>query len=742
MRARRIFRGALAGVMAVSLLFSGIPAAAAELNGPAPQNEAADNAGTDPMPKQQGNPGESEAEATGPQEIKDAGAQGDSQANTESPSGTGEEAPGHAGSQDSVETGATGDGSQNGLGTDAESSGGDQDGNGNEENSGSDGSQNSAEPEKNTDTKPDGSEDGKAKKDAKAEIENAGFKDSVESIEGTEEKAVEGKDATVTRRTVRGNIEVDGELPDWENVASRASNASNVDSWKAAFSPDGNTLYLSYTGTASTEWDYSFASNDNKFEFVYPDGAAGENSGVSVNAWNGGAVVKNAYWGDVPGAEAAVKNHAHGNNPGPYAVELSIPASFLHNGEFTLTFGGCSVASADIEQMDGNSIVVEVPPVYNGIAIDGDYSDWKAVSKTDVSCPNSAHTGCLSEVAAVYDGDWFYIYIKDGKGSNASGAGTHSNGKFAITSDLGYETDIQLSTSPAVNGVDGAQVAYVGNQWEIAIPKGQLPKYRESLSFGLYLGEPFLTGIVNLQPDSENNLEHLFDGIVYDGQYEDWEDYGHSTIEYATAGSQESQVDAKGALYSSDGRLYGHVVTDMPQHLQEAGGEFTSAVTIAFNQSAQSLGNGSYDQNMAFYPRYVAVDAGGGINWDPQLSGLAEGTYEYYIASRDAWHTSTNINNLNEMDQLYGKMIMTVGKDGKDEMEFYLELPMVAKKLGVDETDLKEISAQFGRIGQQWIFTAGTSTGPVAGVLVCIASVGAALWNQKRKKEKRLPAPA
>ena len=117
MRARRIFRGALAGVMAVSLLFSGIPAAAAELNGPAPQNEAADNAGTDPMPKQQGNPGESEAEATGPQEIKDAGAQGDSQANTESPSGTGEEAPSHTGSQGSVETGATGDGSQDGLGT-------------------------------------------------------------------------------------------------------------------------------------------------------------------------------------------------------------------------------------------------------------------------------------------------------------------------------------------------------------------------------------------------------------------------------------------------------------------------------------------------------------------------------------------------------------------------------------------------------------------------------------------------
>ena len=128
----------------------------------------------------------------------------------------------------------------------------------------------------------------------------------------------------------------------------------------------------------------------------------------------------------------------------------------------------------------------------------------------------------------------------------------------------------------------------------------------------------------------------------------------------------------------------------------------------------------------------MTVAAGGNINWDPKLSGLPEGTYEYYIASTDAWHTSTNINNLNEMDQLYGKMMMTVGKDGKDEMEFYLELPMIAGKLGVDETDLKEISAQFGRIGQQWLYTAGTSTGPIVGVTLCIATAGFILWYKKK----------
>ena len=115
------------------------------------------------------------------------------------------------------------------------------------------------------------------------------------------------------------------------------------------------------------------------------------------------------------------------------------------------------------------------------------------MAKTDTSCPNDAHKGCISQVAAIFDGDWLYLYIKDGKDGNASGAGSHSNGKFAITSDLGYETDIQLSTAPAVNGVNGAQIAYVGDEWEVAIPKDQLPKYKESLSFGLYLGEPLVS---------------------------------------------------------------------------------------------------------------------------------------------------------------------------------------------------------------------------------------------------------
>lgn len=692
MKAKTIFKGAVAGLMSVSLLLSGMPVMATETDGAVSQQRTGtdtvdDNAGKD-MQRQAGTDGNTDETAPEQQNSSDKNAD-DEKTENDTPEDT---------EQQKEETDSKKD-------ADSETD----------------------KKDRNTDSETE-------KKDADSETD-----EKEENVNSQSDEETGGDDEIALQalsRTVNGNIGIDGDLSDWAEVTARTSNASNVDSWKVAYSADKNTLYFCYTGSTSTEWDYNFGSNS--FSFTYADGAAGQDSSLFVNAWNGGALVKNSFWGDVEGAEVAVTNEAHGNNAGPYTVEFSVPVSFFRSTDFTLTFGDTSVSSEDIEQINGNAAAEEIqtPAVYAGITIDGDYSDWAAVAKTDTSCPNSEHPGCLSQVAAVFDGDWFYIYIKDGKDSNASGAGTHSNGKFAITSDLGYETDIQLTTAPAVNGVDGAQAAYVGSEWELAIPKDQLPKYEESLSFGFYLGDTLVGDIVNLQADNGNNLENLFNGIIYDGAYEDWEDYGHTTIEYATAGSQESQIDAKGALYSSGEKLYGHVVTNMPQHLQEAGGEFTSAVTIAFNQSENDLRNGSYDWQMAFYPRYVTVDADGNINWDPQLSGFSEGTYEFYIASTDAWHTSTNINNLNEMDQLYGKMIMTIGKDGKDEMEFYLDLPMVAKKLGVDETDLKQIAAQFGRIGQQWIYTAGTSTGPVAGVMLCIASVGVVFWYRKRKNHE------
>lgn len=324
----------------------------------------------------------------------------------------------------------------------------------------------------------------------------------------------------------------------------------------------------------------------------------------------------------------------------------------------------------------------------------------------------------------VFDGDYVYIYIKDGNAGSAFGAGSHSNGRYSIKTDLGNELVFQLTQDGGISGVENAECIHVGKQWEIAIPKADLPAYNNTLSFGLYLTDPFVTDVYNL--DGSTGKDTNID-IAYDGLYGDWNNYPHTTIEYATAGTQQDRTDAKGALYCVGSTLYGHVVTTMPEHLAEAGGEFMNAVTILFNNNWSQV----------FYPRMETVAEDGSINWNTPKGGMADGTYEFYLFSTDAWHNSPSIYDANDIDKWYGKMIVTI-KDGKDECEFYLNLEKVAEKLNCDASDFKRIDAQFGRLGQQWITTAGASSGAWLGLILCVGVTAAVLVRQKKKSDRQV----
>ena len=65
-------------------------------------------------------------------------------------------------------------------------------------------------------------------------------------------------------------------------------------------------------------------------------------------------------------------------------------------------------------------------------------------------------------------------------------------------------------------------------------------------------------------------------------------------------------------------------------------------------------------------------------------------------------------------------------------------LDMVAKKLGCDASDLKQISAQFGRIGQQWINIAGASSGAWLGLFICITATCGVVAYKKKKGNKQV----
>ncbi len=389
---------------------------------------------------------------------------------------------------------------------------------------------------------------------------------------------------------------------------------------------------------------------------------------------------------------------------------------------------------------------------YQGITIDGDFSDWDAVAKTPVTTG-----GVLTETAMVWDGDYVYLYFKENtKIWNAiTWDGAYSNGQFAITTDMGRSVLVRLShrnnSEPCVNGVDGAKVAVDSTawgqdsyQWEVSIPSSELPKYKQTISFGLYQGATFIQNVANLQgdPDADNNN---FSGITYDGLYGDWDYYPHVLLNYATPGTQEKVVDADGAMYASDGKLYAHVVTNMPAHLQEAGGEFTSAVTIRINGDKM------------FYPRFLAVAADGTINFNSDVSSLSPGTYEFYMFDANGWKMEdrgvTNISQLqangskgarfdnghiyfNEHGNgVYGKMYVTISPS-EDNMEFEIDLDSVAKLLGMSTDEIRTLEGQWGRIGQQWVTTAGTPTGAGMGLFLCLSTTGVVYLAQRKRKKQ------
>lgn len=540
-----------------------------------------------------------------------------------------------------------------------------------------------------------------------------------------------------------------------EAVALTSSNAS-VSSWDASF--DGSSYVF------TIDFANDVYSGNHTLYVSYDDGTQDNTNSLQLT-WDC-SEVKGGWYQDIPGASTSVSGNT---------VTVSVPASYFGGKSFTVSYCGSSITSA---QMGGTSTEPTTPDTpetpstpdapetptepetpttpetpsapstddsnsgaaYTGITIDGDFSDWDGVAKVDTDA--TVGWGHVNKMAMVWDGDWVYLYLEsdDDNPRSMTGAGPSGNGQFAITTDLGNQTLIDLRSAPGeVRGIDGASIAANSTawaqkpfKWEVAIPTSALGFYSKTIGLGFYQVDPIITNVANLHPTDDG--DHTFNGITYDGKYDDWDYYPHTTIQYAGSGTSETVVDARGALYADTDKLYGHVVTSMPAHLGEAGGEFTSAVSLKLND----------DENLMLTPRFIAVDASGNINWNPQTSGLAPGTYEFYLASTTTNGTSTNINDLKDDDVIYGRAMVTVGAD-KDEMEYVIDTPTLAAHLhanrgqakedtSIDPSSITKFSAQYGRIGQEWVTTAGTSTMPVLGVGLCLAAVGGTYAHRRRTR--------
>ncbi|MCR4584544.1 MAG: hypothetical protein K5686_02365 [Lachnospiraceae bacterium] len=372
--------------------------------------------------------------------------------------------------------------------------------------------------------------------------------------------------------------------------------------------------------------------------------------------------------------------------------------------------------------------------VFTGITIDGNFSDWDAVSKTPAGA-SDFYCG-VTAVAVVQQDDMVYVYIRDTGCGTASWSGPNMNGTFELISDLGYRKVLQLNSENngavySVSGIEGAQVAYTtgewdqGGEWEISFPASQLPLNNSTYGFGFYMVDPYITGIVDT---SHEDHSKEFDGIVYDGLYGDWTYYPHTLIQYATPGTWKEVADGEGALYTQGNRLYGHVYTKMSTHLTEHGDEMTYGVVLRING----------DNNLWFEFRLVTADEEGNVIWNPDTNRLAEGTYEYYITYHRGW-SGQDQKKLADIlgNEVYGKMMITKTAS-RDEAEWYLELGKIADLFGLQETDMQLLEVKYERIGDKWLQTAGASSGPVAGILLSMAVAGGALILRKKKTAELL----
>lgn len=368
-----------------------------------------------------------------------------------------------------------------------------------------------------------------------------------------------------------------------------------------------------------------------------------------------------------------------------------------------------------------------------GITIDGNFSDWDSEPKTIID------DEFLHSVAFILDGEYMYIYIDAKEQWRAYGVGAHYNGKYSVTTDLGYQMTFQMKDGgnciPEINGVNGAIVAYSDMSWgfssyqyEIAIPTTELPFYIESVSFGFYLQEPVIVGVKNRQGHQAEEQ----DTITCDGSFSDWDYYPHPVIYYGTDELGYTYVEGQAALYSDGGKLYSHVFSAMKQHVENNGKDLVTGLLISINSASDESNEGN-----TFLPRLVSLDANGLI-YEPDFANLQPGVHEFYIVDMGGWSVEgypldywSDPNSYQyKGNAVYGKAYIRISPSGC-EMEFELDIETLAEKFGLGADELKFFGAKFQAIGGQWVTCAGVSSGPWICVAISCLAV-AFVWLRKR----------
>ena len=202
---------------------------------------------------------------------------------------------------------------------------------------------------------------------------------------------------------------------------------------------------------------------------------------------------------------------------------------------------------------------------------------------------------------------------------------------------------------------------------------------------------------------------HVGGNIQIDGYYDDWEGRPKTEITYS---SNNKQCNHYGQLALDGDTLYGHF------KMNEL---YTSGMQL---QIWYLTINGKT------FAMQIQPEKNGNIDWSTQVS-RSEGIHTNLKAF-------IGYGNNNECDS---KVAYTVydaeHKDNTpgDEVEFSLSLKRLAELTGIPADEMGTITIQNPNIGGQGVSIAGSSTGPVVGML--IALLLAAGYVAKKRKGKR-----
>lgn len=374
---------------------------------------------------------------------------------------------------------------------------------------------------------------------------------------------------------------------------------------------------------------------------------------------------------------------------------------------------------------------------FQGITIDGNFSDWDAVPKYGPHYPeNQSSVGVIESYAAVWSGDDLYIYLHEyddyDRGypwdGNITQSTPDSNGNFRITTDLNRTTSFEIDGNGVYQNhipIKGASFKRNGHEYEISLPSSIIKNYNETVSFGIYQGDTLISDIVNQNPDPSHKTGAVSD-ISIDGNYSDWDFAKMQMIDYTTSGGHGS--DGSGSLIIKDDKVYGYVNCSKKTWGNNPFTPFTVRV------------NG--DDSRKLMLTAVKGNQDGSIDsWQTMDGYIGSGTGIYYL-----FDTAAPRDDINSTDSetgrryYYGRIALTLDSDGTGQAEFELDTERLAEHFGIDGINsIKMVECNFQDIGNQWISAAGTPTGSLGAVGIPVLVTGLYFIYHRKKKMKGIP---